>query len=118
LVDYALTESQGGETPLLEASIVLLCGLPGSGKSTLRQTIVKHYTAATNRGVSNDEDLLEFDNVVAIDYDEITSSISSKLRSGAENTYHHDSKMHEEESKLYYNNEELLLSGNDSTQFF
>ena len=60
--------------PLLEASILLVCGLPGSGKSTLIQSIVRHYKKG-----SSSSSFLVFDDIIVIDYDNIATNICQNI---------------------------------------
>jgi tRNA uridine 5-carbamoylmethylation protein Kti12 len=82
-------EEQEEDISIFEASILLVCGLPGSGKSTLIKSIVGHYSSLLfhpnnrlqNNNKNNDEDESDhyFDDIVVIDYDKITASIASTI---------------------------------------
>jgi len=54
----------------IQISVILLCGLPGSGKSTLSRSISEHYQRQTI-----DESSPHFHKVVQIEYDAITSRL-------------------------------------------
>lgn len=58
----------------VSVSVLLFCGLPGAGKSTLASSVVKHYS-------SNEEQTRTFHNVKHIEYDSIESNLSQQ--------YHH-----------------------------
>jgi len=54
--------------PAIQVSVLLLCGIPGSGKSSLSRSISEHYAA--------EESSLHFHKVVQIEYDAITSRLA------------------------------------------
>jgi len=91
-----MTTSSSSTAPLVEASIVLFCGIPGSGKSQLASIISNYYSPAEEETKQTNKSGIEqnttvkstfspnssktcFDNVVYIEYDAITSSISDQM---------------------------------------
>ena len=54
--------------PAIQVSVLLLCGIPGSGKSSLCRSISEHYAA--------EESSLHFHKVLQIEYDAITSRLA------------------------------------------
>lgn len=58
-------------TPIRVASVMLLCGLPGCGKSTVARNVLNHFKSLGHRsGVETDE--ISYDEIYLIDYDHIT----------------------------------------------
>jgi tRNA uridine 5-carbamoylmethylation protein Kti12 len=55
----------------IQASVLLLCGLPGSGKSTISRSISEHYQRHTTEDSSP-----HFHKVVQIEYDVITNRLA------------------------------------------
>jgi hypothetical protein len=53
--------------PAIQVSVLLLCGIPGSGKSSLCRSISEHYAA--------EESSLHFHKILQIEYDAITSRL-------------------------------------------
>ena len=97
-------------TSHLEASIILLCGLPGSGKSTLVKDICQHYTKKkqecpitfTSSPIDETQTVIHssngdhehehdngieicYDQVITIDYDVMTSIITKEIIEGRAN---------------------------------
>mmetsp|Transcript_13537 Transcript_13537/g.20136 ORF Transcript_13537/g.20136 Transcript_13537/m.20136 type:complete len:394 (-) Transcript_13537:114-1295(-) len=58
-----------------EVSILILVGLPGSGKSTIASSIVQHYLEQQKDHLSATSTYLSFDDISYIEYDAVASDI-------------------------------------------
>ncbi len=79
-------QEEDDEKVSFEASILLVCGLPGSGKSTLINDLVGYYSSLNPNNYDHDDNCdgdendHYFDEIVVIDYDKITASIASTIQ--------------------------------------
>ena len=92
--------------PLLEASILLVCGLPGSGKSTLIQSIVRHYQKSLSASSAAASFLL-FDDIIVIDYDNIATNICQNIRDANSIITKYSNNNNDDDEGNYFTKEEL-----------